>query len=174
VLARHRLLCLSAGLDGCMRLTAVRLRAQQGQGTAECALILTECCRGVTTLWECLCGCARGLMWAAWCGLCCCSRRLCRYCLLSRSSLRVSESQLTTASPEAYATMTDDLIMVHAAVELGRKVSRYCAPSLSKRRPGHAFPTSLQDLTVAWRATQAQGAWQLLATTATLSCTART
>lgn len=55
-----------------------------------------------------------------WADLCC------RYCLLSRSSLRVSESQLTNCSPEAYATMSDDLIMVHAAVELGRKVSGTC------------------------------------------------
>jgi hypothetical protein len=47
-----------------------------------------------------------------------------RYCLLSRSSLRVSESQLTAASPDAYATMSDDMVMVHAAVELGHKVSR--------------------------------------------------
>lgn len=46
-----------------------------------------------------------------------------RYCLLSRSSLRVSESQLTAASPDAYATMSDDMVMVHAAVELGHKVS---------------------------------------------------
>lgn len=46
-----------------------------------------------------------------------------RYCLLSRSSLRVSESQLTAASPDAYAIMSDDMVMVHAAVELGHKVS---------------------------------------------------
>lgn len=45
-----------------------------------------------------------------------------RYCLLSRSSLRVSESQLGAGTPEAYATMSDELIMVHAAVELGRQV----------------------------------------------------
>jgi hypothetical protein len=49
----------------------------------------------------------------------CCS---CRYCLLSRSSYRVSESQLAQASPEEYATMSDDLVMVHAAVQLGHKV----------------------------------------------------
>lgn len=45
-----------------------------------------------------------------------------RYCLLSRSSLRVSEAQLSAASPETYATMSDDLICVHAAMELGHKV----------------------------------------------------
>lgn len=34
----------------------------------------------------------------------------------------MSESQLGQASPEDYATMSDDLIMVHAAVQLGHKV----------------------------------------------------
>lgn len=32
------------------------------------------------------------------------------------------ESQLPLASPEEYATMSDDLVMVHAAVQLGHKV----------------------------------------------------
>jgi hypothetical protein len=32
------------------------------------------------------------------------------------------ESQLTQASPEEYATMSDDLVMVHAAVQLWHKL----------------------------------------------------
>ena len=49
--------------------------------------------------------------------------RVCRYCLLSRSSLRVKESEL---KPDLeYATMSDDLIMVHAAVELGKQVGAW-------------------------------------------------
>jgi hypothetical protein len=43
-----------------------------------------------------------------------------RYCLLSRSSLRVKDSELKPG--QQYATMSDDLIMVHAAVELGKQV----------------------------------------------------
>uniref|UniRef100_A0A383VPI7 PHD-type domain-containing protein n=1 Tax=Tetradesmus obliquus TaxID=3088 RepID=A0A383VPI7_TETOB len=42
-----------------------------------------------------------------------------RYCLLSRSSLRVKDSELKPG--QCYASMTDDLIMVHAAVELGKQ-----------------------------------------------------
>jgi hypothetical protein len=30
---------------------------------------------------------------------------------------------LSRVSPDAYATMSDDMVMVHAAVELGHKVS---------------------------------------------------
>jgi hypothetical protein len=43
-----------------------------------------------------------------------------RYCLLSRSSLRVRDSELKPG--QQYASMSDDLIMVHAAVELGKQV----------------------------------------------------
>jgi hypothetical protein len=43
-----------------------------------------------------------------------------RYCLLSRSSLRVKDSELKPG--QQYASMSDDLIMVHAAVELGKQV----------------------------------------------------
>jgi hypothetical protein len=43
-----------------------------------------------------------------------------RYCLLSRSSLRVKDSELKPG--QQYAAMSDDLIMVHAAVELGKQV----------------------------------------------------
>ncbi len=46
----------------------------------------------------------------------------CSYCLLSRSSLRVKDSELKPG--QQYATMSDDLIVVHAALELGRTVSR--------------------------------------------------
>ncbi|KAF6250372.1 hypothetical protein COO60DRAFT_1629876 [Scenedesmus sp. NREL 46B-D3] len=42
-----------------------------------------------------------------------------RYCLLSRSSLRVKDSELKPA--QQYASLSDDLIMVHAAVELGKQ-----------------------------------------------------
>lgn len=49
-----------------------------------------------------------------------CAAGCCRYCLLSRSSLRVKDSELRAG--QEYALMSDDLIMVHAAMELGKQV----------------------------------------------------
>jgi hypothetical protein len=85
-------------------------------GTAGCTRVSLRACMLVLCM---------AVGWTLLCSLSffCCNNRCChRYCLLSRSSLRVSESQLQSASPDAYATMSDDLIMVHAAVELGNKV----------------------------------------------------
>eukprot|EP00879_Flechtneria_rotunda_P023010 GHRR01024322.1.p1 GENE.GHRR01024322.1~~GHRR01024322.1.p1 ORF type:complete len:526 (+),score=186.96 GHRR01024322.1:244-1821(+) len=54
-----------------------------------------------------------------------------RYCLLSRSSLRVKDSELTPG--QEYATMSDDLIMVHAAVELGKQAAWRLPPEFHLR-----------------------------------------
>ncbi|KAF8056775.1 hypothetical protein HT031_006273 [Scenedesmus sp. PABB004] len=54
-----------------------------------------------------------------------------RYCLLSRSSLRVRESEL--ARGDACASLSDDLVMVHAAVELGKRAVWSLPPELHLR-----------------------------------------
>lgn len=53
-----------------------------------------------------------------------------RYCLLSRASHPVSDDDMVTKD---YASMTDDLIMIHAAWELGRSSALRMSPEFHLR-----------------------------------------